>query len=126
MTAASAKSLSISPAWSGQVKALLFVVLVVDERRGVCHRLGHVRHRRERLVVDLDELSRVLGERATLRHDDRDAVARIARLVGGERAVLGNVTVACHRPGAGQRARPFLGQVSAREGRHDPVGRERL
>jgi hypothetical protein len=107
-------------------EGLVVVVLVVNEWRGVFHRFGHVRHRRKRLVVNLDELGRVLGERATLRHDDRNAVTRIARLVGCERAVLRNVTVTCHRPGAGQRPRPFLGEVGAREGRHDPVGRERL
>ena len=47
----------------------------VDERRAVLERLLDVRDGRERLVVDLDELRRVLRERAALRDDDRDAVA---------------------------------------------------
>ncbi len=98
----------------------------MDERGAVLDRLGNVRHGRERLVVDLDELGRVDGERAALGHDNRDAVARIARLVGREGPVHGNVAVAGHGPRAGERARPFLRQVGAGEGGDDSLGGQRL
>ena len=51
----------------------------MDERRAVLERLRDVDDRVERLVVDLDELGRVLRLRARLGDHDRDAVALVAR-----------------------------------------------
>ena len=107
------------------VRAVL-LVLVVDERGRVAHRLPDVSDSRERLVVDLDELRGVLRERTALGNDDRDAVPRVARLVRAQRPVLGNVAVAGDGPCARQRARPFVGEVGPRERRHDAVRRLRL
>jgi hypothetical protein len=42
-----------------------------------------VHHRGQRLVLDLDELQRVLGQVTAVRHHDRDALAHVADLVRG-------------------------------------------
>ena len=55
--------------------------LLVHERRAVGERGLDVDHRRQRLVVDLDELGRVLAPRRGSRDDDGDRVAGVARLV---------------------------------------------
>ena len=89
--------------------ALVRAELRVDERRAVLERLLDVGDRRERLVLDLDELGRVLGERAGLGDDDGDTVALVARLVGREREVRRHLDVLGHRPGARQPALPVLG-----------------
>ena len=94
----------------------------MDERRTVLERLFHVRRRRERLVVHLDELSRVLRESAALRDDHGDPVALVTRLVDREREVRRHLDVLRHRPGAGERALPVVGEVGAAERRHDSLG----
>ena len=53
----------------------------VHRRRVGCNRGAHVRHRRQRLELDLDALRRVLGDRAALRNHYRDRIADIADLV---------------------------------------------
>ena len=45
-----------------------------------------VEHERQRLVLDLDELGGILGQRAGIRHHRRDPFAGIARHIHGERA----------------------------------------
>ena len=97
----------------------------MHERRAVLERLLDVGDRTERLVVDLDQLCRVLGERTTLRDDDGDAVALEARLVDGERVVRRHLDVLGDRPGAGKRALPVLREVGSAEGRDDAFGRPR-
>ena len=65
--------------------ALVRLELGVDERRAVVERLLDVRDRRKRLVVDLDELGRILRERTALGDHDGDAVSLVPRLVDRER-----------------------------------------
>ena len=50
-------------------------------------RAARVQHGLERLVVDLDQLGGVLGERARLRQHRRHRLARVAHLVPGEHRV---------------------------------------
>jgi hypothetical protein len=67
----------------GQVRA----GLVVEDRRVVHERLPSVGHRRQRLVVDLDQLGGVAGGLAGGRHDGGDGLADEARLADGEAEV---------------------------------------
>ena len=97
----------------------------MDERRGLADRLRDVSDGRERLVVHVDELGPILGERPTLGHDDRDPVTGVARLVRGQGMVLGNAAVTGHRPGTGKRVRPLVRELGAGERRHDAVCGER-
>ena len=101
--------------------ALVRAEVLVDERRPVLERLRHVAVRRERLVLDLDELGRVLRERAALRDDDGDPVPLIASLIGREREVRRHLDVLGHRPCARQPALPVLGEVGAAERRDDTL-----
>jgi hypothetical protein len=65
----------------------------MDLRLDRLQRLGGVGHGGERLVVDLDQLGRVLGLPAGLGHDEGDIVADIVDLVAAEDGVLGIGTV---------------------------------
>ena len=94
--------------------ALVRPEVLVHERRAVLERLLDVGDRRERLVVDLDELGRVLRERTALGDDDRDAVALVAGLVDRERVVRRHLDVLGHRPGAGEAALPVVREVGTR------------
>ena len=72
------------------------------------------------LVVDLDELSRVLRLRTRLGEDDRDAVALVAGRLG-ERIVRRVLHVLGHRPGARHRRLPVVLEVGGREDGDDAV-----
>ena len=98
--------------------------LLVDERRALCERRLGVDDDRQRLVVDLDELRRVLGGAAARRRDHRDRVADVARLVDRERLVLRRIRVLGRNPRARQRALPLIGEVGARPRRDDARVRE--
>ena len=74
----------------------------MDERSAVFERLEHVRHGRQRVVVDLDERGGVSRLGTGLGDDDRDAVADVARLVDSERQVRGHDDVVRHGPEAGE------------------------
>ncbi len=100
--------------------------LLVDDRSAVRERGLRVDDRLERLVVDLDELGRVLGERAALGEDDGDAVACVPHLVRRERPVEGLLRVLGDEPDARQRRLPVVGEVGAAESGHDALGLERL
>ena len=54
---------------------------------GRCHRLFEIDDRRQRIVLDLDQLAGVLGDVAALRHDGGDRLAHVAHLAHGD-AVL--------------------------------------
>jgi hypothetical protein len=58
--------------------------LFKHQRRARLHRLLGIDHHRQRLVVDLDQIQRVLGGRAIDRGHGRDRFADIARLFGGQ------------------------------------------
>jgi hypothetical protein len=110
-----------------------------------------VGHRGQRLVLDLDELERVLGQVPAVRHDHRDALADVPHLVRGQAAPgvpgrvgaevghrvaqLGGLGPGDHRVHAGGRLR--LGRLDPRDpgvrvratqhggvqgARRDPVG----
>ena len=82
--------------------ALVGPVLLVHQRCPVLERSFDIGDRAERLVVDLDQLCRVLGECTTLRDDDRDSVALEARLADGERIVRRHLDVLGDWPRAGK------------------------
>ncbi len=100
--------------------------VVVNGRRTVGNRQFDVGHVRQRLVVDLDELGRVLGLSARLGHDDRDAVAGEPRLVDGEREVLDHRDVVGHGPEARQAVRPDVREIGAGKGGDDAGSLARL
>ena len=60
---------------------------LVDDRRVFRHRVLHVHHRLEHLVLDLDEVEGVLGDVGVVRGDGGHGVAAVERLVGGEDVV---------------------------------------
>ena len=59
--------------------------LVPDRRAAGERRFGSVRDGGQRLVVDCDELGRVLGLMEGLRDDERDGIAHIAHAVYAQR-----------------------------------------
>ncbi len=93
--------------------AVVRAELLVDERRAVGHRGLDVGDRRERLVVDLDQLRGVLRERAAPGDDDGHAVARVARDGRREREVRRVVDVVGHWPRHRQRRGPVLLELGA-------------
>ncbi len=106
--------------------ALVRTEVGVHERCVVRERLLDVEDGRERLVLDLHELGRVLRERPGLGDDDGHPVSLIARLVGREWVVRRHLDVLGHRPGARERPLPVLHQVGTGEGRDHPFCRTRL
>ena len=60
---------------------------LVDQWGALGHRLVHAQHRRQRLVLDLDQVERVLGDVRVDGADRGHGVARVERLVGGEHVV---------------------------------------
>ena len=66
------------------VVAVLPLLLVADHRRAVGLGVLRARHRRQRLVVDIDQLERVLCDVGGLRDDAGDLLALVADLVGRE------------------------------------------
>ena len=62
----------------------LSFLLVADQHRAFRERLLRRRDRLQRLVVDLDQLERVLGDVRILGDDRRHLLALVADLVGGE------------------------------------------
>jgi hypothetical protein len=61
--------------------------VVVQHRRAVDHRLPHVEHGRQHLVLDVDQLDRVLGDVRVGGADGGDSVALEQRLLAGHDAV---------------------------------------
>jgi hypothetical protein len=93
--------------------ALVRAELLVDERRALRERRLGVDDGRQRLVLDLDELRRVLGRAAARRRDHGDRVARVPRLVDRDRLVLGRVRLLGRDPRARQRSLPLVGEIRA-------------
>ena len=84
------------------------------ERRAVLERRRQVDDGVERLVLDLDELGRVLRLRARLGKHDRNAVALVPGDVR-QRVVRWVSHVLRDRPGAGHGRLPVLREVGRRE-----------
>ena len=78
---------------------------VVDDGGAGVERLFRIEHRRQRLEIELDQLRRVLGGIAALRHDDRNRLADVADLVVGQQRLLRIDELVLHqrRPFARQR-----------------------
>ena len=97
----------------------------MHERRALCERGLRVGDGRQLLVLDLDELRRVLGGGAAGCDDDGDAVADVACLIGRERKMRRRIRVLGRKPRARQAAVPVLGEVVSRPGGDDLGVRER-
>ena len=78
---------------------------VVDDGGAGFERFFWIEHRRQRLEIELDQLRRVLGGIAALRHDDRNRLADVADLVMGQQRLLRIDELVLHqrRPFARQR-----------------------
>ena len=89
----------------------LALLVVADDRRALGQRLPRVDDQRQRLVLDVDRLARVLGDVRVVRDDAGDLLALEPHLVGGQ-----------HRLGVvGQGGHP--GQVA---GRHHLAGEHQV
>ena len=77
----------------------------MDDGGAVAQRLFRIEHRRQRLEIELDQLRRVLGGIAAVRHDDRNRLADVADLVMGQQRLLRIDELVLHqrRPFARQR-----------------------
>jgi hypothetical protein len=95
----------------------------MHQRGSVVECLLDVEDRRKRLVVDLDELRRVLRQRAALGDDDGYRIPLVARLADRERKVRRHLDVFGDGPGAGKASRPVVGEVRAGERRHEALRR---
>src|SRR6185437_346193 len=61
----------------------------IDLRRALLYRIARAHHRRQHLVVDIDELGRIPRTRLAVGDDQRNALADIAHLVDRQGIVLG-------------------------------------
>ena len=76
---------ALSPASQSKMwLSVLALDLVADERGVGVERPAGVDHRRQRLVLDVDQLERVACRVAVLGDDEGDLLALVAHLVGGE------------------------------------------
>ena len=66
------------------VREVVVAQLVVQDRRAGRERRLRVEHGRQPLVLDVDQLGRVLGDGARARHDGRDGLADEAHAVERE------------------------------------------
>ena len=97
----------------------------MHERRTVRQRSLGIDDDGKRLVLDLDELHRILGGAAAQCCDHGNGIAGISRLVDCDRLVLRRVRVLGREPRARQRAVPLVGDVLARPGTDHLCMRER-
>src|SRR5205823_4443381 len=89
--------------------------LGMDERAARLSGLHHVRHRRQRLPLHLDQIDRVLRARAALRHDHGDDLADITRAIAAERPLGRLADVEPDRRGEIFRAHQVLNSSPARD-----------
>ncbi len=95
--------------------ALVRLEVVVHERSVGVERAADVRDRSERLVLDLDELRRVLRDLPRVGDDHCHAVADVPCLVERQREVRRHPDLFGDGPGARQRARPVGRELGAAE-----------
>jgi hypothetical protein len=76
--------------------------LRVHEGGAVLQRLLHVQDRLELVVVDLDQLGGVLGDRRAARDDHGDTLTGEVHTAAGQRGTLGRTHVLRDRPRAGE------------------------
>ena len=88
MTSAAAKAASVAALSPDSQSKMWLSVLALDlvaHERGVgVERPAGVDHRRQRLVLDVDQLERVACRVAVLGDDEGDLLALVAHLVGGQ------------------------------------------
>ena len=97
----------------------------MEQRRVRPHRLARVHHRRQQLVIDLDQADRLGGDVRAARRDGRDRVAAVQDLVLGQDVVaqVAHVGLAqLSEPGA----RGAVRHVGAGDDRVHPRQRRRL
>ena len=99
--------------------------LVVDEWRTVRERGLRIDDRRQRVVLDLDQLCRILRGAAARRCDHRDRVAGVPSLVDRHGLVFGSVRVLGRDPRAREGALPLVGEIRAGPRGDDAGVRER-
>ena len=97
----------------------------MHDRRAVLQCRPGIDDRRKRLVLDHDQLRRVLRGAAARRRDHGNGVTGIARLVDRNRLVLRRIRILGRKPRAGQRALPLLGDLRTGPGADDVCMRER-
>ena len=85
----------------------------MQDGRAVDHRLAHVQHRRQDLVLDLDQVERVLGDVGVDGGDGGDGVADVEHLVGGQEVLLGSAQVGQALADHGQVSRRSSGKSAA-------------
>ena len=91
---------------------------VVDRRSAPLERLGRIRHRRQRLVIDLHELGRIARDVGRLRDHHGDRVAHVAGAIDGQRVVSRDLHVR-DQPARRDGLHPARNQVLSRVRRDD-------
>ena len=86
---------------------------VVQDRRVGLHRLGDVDHVRQHLVLDLDQLQRLLGDRLDDGGDGGDRMALVERLLARHDVARDVAQVHLHLAGRHDQV-GLLGEVVAR------------
>ena len=97
----------------------------VQERRARPHRLANVHHRRQQLVIDLDEPDRLRGDVRARRRDRGEGVTAVERLVPGH-DVAAHVAEVHVAPLAQVRDAAALREIRGRDHREHPRQRRRL
>ena len=107
----------------GGLRQLLGAQVGVQHRGGVGHRLLHVQHRGQLLVLDLDQVEGVLGDVRVGRADGGDRVAAEDQLLVGEQEAA---QPAQRRQAADRRDDAVAGVRQVRRGEHGEHALERL
>ena len=105
------------------VREVVVAQLLVQDGRARRERGLGVEHRRQRLVLDVDQLGRVLGERARARDDGGDGLADEAHAVEREHVPRAGLGLRPRRDG--RRERRQVAQVLAADDERDAVERAR-
>ncbi len=94
-------------------------IRLVEQRRAVLHRLLHVQHEGQLLILDLQRAHALHRRDLVLRDDDGDVVAVIAHVAVQKVAVRNVLMPRVHRPGVARRRKAVLRRIKAREHLHD-------
>ena len=99
------------------------IPVLVDQGRAGRHRRVHGRHRRQRFVLDVDQLGSILGDVAVDGDHDGDRLTDEPHLVVRQRPVLG--ALPSGERGVVADGRPVLRRVGSREHGDDAIQRPR-
>ena len=89
----------------------------------VAERFLEVDHGGEDVVLDVDQVERVMRDRVVHSQDGTHAVADVGHLADSQRIVRRVLHVICDRPRARHGGRPRIGQISAAVDAMDAVKR---